>query len=160
MTKLYIGDHAVIKGNVTFGSDCSVWHNAVIRGDNASIEIGEETNIQDLVMIHTGEDGNAVKIGSHVTIGHSAIVHGCTVGNDVLIGMGAIIMNDAVIGNQCIIGAGALITQNKVFPAHSMIVGSPAKCIRELTEEEIAGIRLNADRYVKHAKEELNENDL
>lgn len=149
------GENAVIKGNIIFGQNCSVWHNAVIRGDSNSITIGNCTNIQDLVMIHTGE-GFPVNIGDNVTIGHSAIIHGCTIGNGTLIGMGSIIMNGAIIGNNCIVGAGSLITQNKVFPDHTLIMGSPAKAVRRLTKEEIENNLKNADLYVKHAAAELS----
>lgn len=149
------GENAVIKGNIIFGQNCSVWHNAVIRGDSNSITIGNCTNIQDLVMIHTGE-GFPVNIGDNVTIGHSAIIHGCTIGNGTLIGMGSIIMNGAIIGNNCIVGAGSLITQNKVFPDHTLIMGSPAKAVRRLTKEEVENNLKNADLYVKHATAELS----
>jgi carbonic anhydrase/acetyltransferase-like protein (isoleucine patch superfamily) len=160
MTKIYTGENTVIKGDTVFGEDCSVWHNAVIRADNAQVRIGVGTNIQDLAMLHTGEDAEAVTVGSYVTIGHCAIVHGCTVGDNTTIGMGAIIMNRAVIGRNCMIGAGSLVTQGKEFPDGSLIMGSPAKLIRPLCNEEIAALRLNSERYVVHAKKELKESDL
>lgn len=156
MKEIRKGENAVIKGNVTFGKDCSVWHNAVIRGDSNTITIGERTNIQDLVMIHTGEGGYPVTIGNDVTIGHSAIIHGCSIGDGTLIGMGAIIMNGASIGKNCIVGAGALITQNKHFRDGTLIMGSPAKVIRPLTEAEIQSNLDNAALYVKHAEKELD----
>lgn len=155
MTEIRTGENTVIKGDVTFGNDCSVWHNAVIRADCASVKIGNRANIQDLVMIHTGEGGYAVAIGDDVTIGHSAIIHGCSIGDGSLIGMGAIIMNGASVGKHCIVGAGSLITQHKKFPDNTLIMGSPAKAIRPLTEEEIQGNLRNAELYVRHAKEEL-----
>lgn len=157
MTAIRKGLTAVIRGNVTFGKDCSVWHNAVIRGDSGTITIGDRTNIQDLVMIHTGEGGYPVSIGNDVTIGHSAIIHGCSIGDGSLIGMGAIIMNGASIGRNCIVGAGALITQNKHFSDGTLIMGSPAKVIRSLAEAEIQNNLKNAALYVKHAREELAE---
>ena len=159
MNKIRKGENVVIKGDVTFGDSCSVWHNAVIRADSGSITIGDRTNIQDLVMIHTGEGGYSVTIGSDVTIGHSAIIHGCTIGDGSLIGMGAIIMNGAVIGKHCIVGAGALVTQHKTFPDNTLIMGSPAKAVRRLTEEEMQSNEKNAQLYVKHAEDELKEYD-
>lgn len=159
MTEIRTGENTVIRGNVTFGNDCSVWHNAVIRADSGSITIGNRTNIQDLVMIHTGEGGYDVNIGDDVTIGHSAIIHGCTIKDGSLIGMGAIIMNGASIGKHCIVGAGSLITQHKQFPDNTLIMGSPAKAVRSLTEEEIQGNLRNAELYVQHAKEELQSSD-
>ncbi len=159
MTKIYIGENVVLKGNVSLSNNCSIWHNSVIRGDSDSITIKENTNIQDLVMIHTGFNHCPVSIGKNVTIGHSAIVHGCTIGDNCLIGMGAIIMNHAKIGRNCIVGAGSLITENKEFPDHSLIMGSPAKWIRELTDDEIQNIQNNASLYIEEAKKELKEID-
>lgn len=157
MTKIYVGENVVLKGNVSISKNCSIWHNAVIRGDSDSITIKENTNIQDLVMIHTGFDHCPVKIGKNVTIGHSAIIHGCTIDDECLIGMGSIIMNHAVIGHHCIVGAGSLVTENKQFPDNSLIMGSPAKFIRSLTEEEITSISTNAQLYINEAKKELKE---
>ena len=148
---IYIAEGAKIIGDVTIGEDSSVWYNAVIRGDSNSIAIGKNTNVQDNAVLHTSHS-HELKIGDNVTIGHGAIVHGCTVGNNVLIGMGAIILDGAVLEDNCIIGAGALVTQNKVMPAGSLVLGNPAKVIREITEEEKASILHNAKEYVSEAK--------
>ncbi len=153
---VFIAPGAQVIGDVTIGKDCGVWYNAVIRGDSREIVIGERTNIQDLACLH-GDKHFKLSVGDNVTIGHSAIVHGCTVGNNVLIGMGAIIMNGAQIGDNCIIGAGALVTENMIIPDGMMAYGSPAKVIRALSEEEKLGILENADIYVGHAKDALND---
>ena len=139
---------ARVSGDVTLGRGCSVWYNAVIRGDEAPITVGENTNIQDNCTLHTSF-GHPLRVGSGVTVGHNAVLHGCTVGDNCLIGMGAIVLDDAVIGDNCVVGAGALVTQGTVIPAGSMALGSPARVRRALTQEEIEGIRLNAQVYVK-----------
>ena len=154
---VFIASGAQIVGNVQIGKDSAVWYNAVVRGDSATVVVGKRTNIQDLACLHVDKQYK-LEIGDGVTIGHSAIVHGCTVGNNVLIGMGAIIMNGAHIGNNCIIGAGALVTENVDIPDGSMVYGSPAKVIRPLTDREIQGIRENADLYVEHALAAKGEN--
>jgi carbonic anhydrase/acetyltransferase-like protein (isoleucine patch superfamily) len=154
---VFIAPGAQIVGNVQIGKDSAVWYNAVVRGDSATVVVGKRTNIQDLACLHVDKQYK-LEIGDGVTIGHSAIVHGCTVGNNVLIGMGAIIMNGAHIGNNCIIGAGALVTENVEIPDGSMVYGSPAKVIRPLTDREIQGIRENADLYVEHALAAKGEN--
>ena len=125
----YIAEGAIVKGNVKLGKDASVWYHATILGDG--------TNIQDNVVVHT-ENTHPVTIGNGVTIGHSAVVHGCMIGDNSLIGMGAIVLNGAVIGKDCIIGAGALVTQNTHIPDGSLAFGNPAKVIRQVTEEEKA----------------------
>ena len=150
----YIAKSAVVTGDVKIGEDSSVWHTAVIRGDLAPIEIGNGTNIQEQAVLHVDMQCG-VKIGDGVTIGHGAIIHGCTIGSNTLIGMGAIILNGAVIGDNCIIGAGALVTGGTVIPNGTMALGSPAKVKRELREEEIESNRLNALEYVKLSKENL-----
>ncbi len=142
-----------IIGDVTIGKNSSVWYNAVIRGDENVIRIGEGTNIQDNAVLHVGED-HALTVGNYVTVGHSVILHGCTVGDQTLIGMGSIIMNGAVIGEKCIIGAGSLITQNKVIPDGSLVMGSPAKVVRALTEEEQASCMEDANTYMQLAREQ------
>lgn len=152
---IYVGENVVIKDKVSFGKNCSIWHNTVIRGDSDMITIGDNTNIQDLVMVHTGFNDNPVLIGSNVTIGHSAIIHGCTIEDNCLIGMGSIIMNDSIIHKNCIVGAGSLITEGKEFEEGSLILGSPAKVVRKLTQEEIQSIQHNADLYIQEAKETL-----
>lgn len=148
----FIADGAKIVGDVEIGADCGIWYNAVIRGDSDTIKIGERTNIQDLCVLHVDRDFR-LSIGSGVTVGHGAIVHGCTVGDNVLIGMGAIILNGAVIGDECIIGAGALVTEHMEIPSGSVVIGSPAKVKRALTEKDRNYIYENAKIYVRHAKE-------
>ncbi|MGI6055706.1 MAG: gamma carbonic anhydrase family protein [Bilifractor sp.] len=140
-----------IVGDVEIGKDSGVWYNAVIRGFPSQITIGARTNVQDNVVIH-GDPESPVVIGNNVTIGHSAIVHGCTIRDNTLIGMGAIVLNRAVIGENCIIGAGALVTQDCVIPDNSLAFGSPARVIRRLTDEEIEGNRISAQHYVDFAK--------
>ena len=155
MKNIYTGNNVVITGEVSLSEDVSIWHNAVLRGDEGSITIGPRTNIQDLVMIHTGMPDYSVIIGHDTTIGHSAIIHGCTIGDECMIGMGAIIMNGAKIGNQCIVAAGSIVTEHKTFPEKSLILGSPAKVIRALTDDEIQKIRDNAETYVTSAGKHL-----
>ena len=138
---------AAVNGDVTLGRGCSVWYNAVIRGDVSPIHIDEDTNIQDNAVLHTSYQFPLV-LGRGVTVGHGAILHGCTVEDNVLIGMGAIVLDGAVIGRDSIVGAGALVTKNTRIPPGSMVLGSPAKVKRALTEEEIAAIRENAREYV------------
>ena len=138
---------AAVNGDVTLGRGCSVWYNAVIRGDVSPVIIGENTNIQDNAVLHTSHDLPLV-LGRGVTVGHGAILHSCTVEDNVLIGMGAIVLDGAVIGRDSIVGAGALVTKNTRVPPGSMVLGSPARVKRPLTEEEIAAIRENAREYV------------
>ena len=158
MKNIYTGNNVVITGEVSLSEDVSIWHNAVLRGDEGSITIGPRTNIQDLVMIHTGMPDYSVIIGHDTTIGHSAIIHGCTIGDECMIGMGAIIMNGAKIGNQCIVAAGSIVTEHKTFPEKSLILGSPAKVLRTLTDDEIQKIRDNAEAYVTSARKHLTRN--
>ena len=153
---VYIADGAKVIGDVSIGKDSAVWYNAVVRGDSCKITIGERTNIQDLACLHVDKKYKLV-VGDDVTIGHSAIVHGCEVGNRVLIGMGAIIMNGAKVGDDCIIGAGALVTENVEIPFGSMVYGSPAKVVRQLTDEEKQGILDNAALYVEHARKAMDK---
>ena len=155
MKNIYTGNNVVITGEVSLSEDVSIWHNAVLRGDEGSITIGPRTNIQDLVMIHTGMPDYSVIIGHDTTIGHNAIIHGCTIGDECMIGMGAIIMNGAKIGNQCIVAAGSIVTEHKTFPEKSLILGSPAKVLRTLTDDEIQKIRDNAEAYVTSARKHL-----
>ncbi|KYH35605.1 galactoside O-acetyltransferase [Clostridium tepidiprofundi DSM 19306] len=147
----FIADNASIIGNVDIGEDSSVWFGAVIRGDLEKIVIGRRTNIQDNCTIHVDTDCS-VELGDGVTIGHNSIIHGCKIGNNCLIGMGSTILNGATIGDNCIIGANSLITQGKKIPSGVLCLGSPAKIIRELTEEEINFIKKNAEHYVELAK--------
>ena len=142
-----ICDGAKVSGDVTLGKGVNIWYNAVLRGDEGAITVGEGTNIQDCAVLH-----EETRVGAGCTIGHGAIVHGCTVGNNVLIGMGATVLNGANIGDDCIVGAGALVTGKMDAPAGSMILGSPAKVARPLTEAEIASNRESAQGYL-HAAE-------
>lgn len=145
--KAYITKTAVIEGDVTIGDNVSVWYGAVLRGDLAPISVGEGSNVQENSVIHV--DKNCpVKIGKGVTIGHGAIIHGCTIDDNSLIGMGAIVLNGAKIGKNCIIGAGALVTGNTEIPDGSLVIGSPAKVKREVTEAEIEANRENAEEYI------------
>ncbi len=149
--EVYVAPGAHVIGRVTLGARASVWFGAVLRGDNDPIVVGAESNVQDGAMIHA-DPGVPTTIGEGVTIGHHAIVHGATVGDRSLIGMGATLLNRAVIGADCIVGAHALVTEGKVFPDGSLIVGSPARLLRPLTETEVAGLRLSAATYVANAR--------
>ena len=140
-------DGARVVGNVRMGPGCSVWYNAVIRAEQ-DVTIGRDTHVQDNAVIHVSE-GHPVHIGDGVSIGHGAIVHGCTVGDNSLVGMGAIILDGAVVGRDCIIGAGALVTQGMVIPDGCVACGSPARVRRAMTEEDIAHNRHNAEVYVE-----------
>ncbi|RAP53154.1 MAG: gamma carbonic anhydrase family protein [Methanosphaera sp. rholeuAM130] len=148
--KAKIYDGAKVVGDVKLNDNVSVWYNAVVRGDQAPISVDENSNIQDNCVVHVSKN-YPVKIGKNVSIGHGAIIHGCTIADNVLIGMGAIILNGAKISKNCLVGAGALVTENKEFPEGSLIIGSPAKAVRQLSEEQIKGIQENADEYVNLA---------
>ena len=147
-SSVFVAKGAVVIGDVTIAKDCSIWYNATIRSTEDPITIGEGSNVQDNAVIHVSPNFPTT-IGSYVTIGHGAIVHGCTIDDNALIGMGAIILNGAKIGKNCIIAAGALIPQNKVIPDNSLIMGSPGKVIRQVTEEEIRKNTQNAEEYIK-----------
>jgi carbonic anhydrase/acetyltransferase-like protein (isoleucine patch superfamily) len=138
-------------GDVRLGEDASVWFNAVVRGDNEPIVIGPRSNIQDGAVLHT-DPGVPLVIGSHVTVGHMAMLHGCEIGDNSLIGIGAVVLNGAHIGQNCLIGAKALITERKQIPDNSLVMGAPAKIIRPLTEDEIARLPRSADSYVRKAR--------
>ena len=146
----FVADNATVRGDVTLGECSSVFFGAVLRGDRAPITIGSGTNIQDNCVVHVDYDYPVV-VGQNVTVGHGAILHGCTVGDNTLIGMGTIVLNGARIGRDCIIGAGALVTQGKVVPDGSMAYGNPARIIRQLTPEEVEANRANAQAYVDEA---------
>ncbi len=146
----YITRSAAVLGDVTLGAYSSIWYNAVVRGDINRIVIGHHSNIQDNAVVHLADDYPCI-IGNYVTVGHSAIVHACTVGDDVLVGMGAVILDGAVIGRQSIIGAGALVTQGTKIPPGSMVLGAPAKVVRPLTAKERAGLKSWARKYVDNA---------
>ena len=143
----FIAPGAVVVGNVTMESQSSVWYNTTVRGDAAEIYIGPRSNVQDNCVIH-GDTGTNVVIGSDVTIGHGAIVHGCTIGDHSLIGMGAIVLNNAHIGKNCLIGAGALITQGMEIPDGSVVMGSPAKIRRSVTQKDLDIITESAKAYL------------
>lgn len=145
-----------IIGDVKIAKDCSIWFGSVIRGDVNSISIDEGSNIQELTNIHVdypSEGKGSVKIGKNVTVGHRCIIHACEIGDEVLVGMGSIVMDGAVIGSQSIIGANSLITKNKTFPPRSLIMGNPAKLVRELSEEEVRFIGKSAKHYITLSKE-------
>jgi carbonic anhydrase/acetyltransferase-like protein (isoleucine patch superfamily) len=151
----YIDDSAQVIGDVEIGQESSVWMNVVIRGDVNVIRIGNRTNIQDGTVIHVMRGTHPTTIGSEVTVGHAAILHGCTIRDRVLIGMGSTLLNGADIGEESIVAAGSLIPEDKKFPARSLVMGRPALLKRELTEMEVASIRDYADRYVGYRKDYL-----
>ena len=154
--KAFILDSAVVVGDSTLHDYSNVWFNATVRGDMASIEIGEGTNIQDNAVIHT-DTNLPTKIGKYVTVGHSAIVHAATVGDYALIGMGSIILNGAEVGDYAMVAAGTLVPPGKKVPARTLVIGSPMKIIRELTDSEIEANINNAKTYIKLAKGYFNE---
>lgn len=154
----FIEDTGVVIGDVVMGEECSVWFHAVIRGDVNDIRIGNRTNIQDLCMLHVTHDTHPLLIGNEVTVGHNVVLHGCTIHDRVLVGMGAIIMDGAVIGEDSVVGAGALVVEGTVVPPKSVILGSPARVRRSVTDEELAWIKKSAENYVKYAG--LYRNDL
>ncbi len=154
----FIAEGAVVKGDVTLGENCSVWYHATVRAGRAAITVGDNSNIQDNCVVHV-DTGASVRIGSGVTVGHSAIIHGCTVGDNTLIGMGAILLNDCVIGKNCIIGAGTLVTQNTRIPDNSLVLGNPGRVKRALTPEEVESNRRNALHYVEEGRSCREEKD-
>ena len=147
----WVAPNATVIGDVRLGTEASVWWNATLRGDNDPIHIGARTNIQDGSVLHTDE-GVPMHIGDDVTVGHLVMLHGCTIGDGALIGIGATVLNHAKIGRNCLVGAGAIVTEGKEFPDGSMILGSPAKAVRQLTPEQIEGLRLSAQHYVDNAR--------
>lgn len=147
----FIAPGAIVLGDVTIEEDCGIWYHATVRGDRAPIRIGRASNIQDNCVVHVDAD-HPVTIGTNVTVGHGAILHGCTIEDNTLIGMGAILLNGCHIGRNCIIAAGALITQNTVIPDNRLVLGNPGKIKREVTKEEVTSILQNALHYVEEAK--------
>ena len=147
----YIAPQATVIGQATLKANASVWPGAVLRADNAAIVIGERSNVQDGAVLHV-DPGHPLQVGNDVTIGHQAMVHGCTIEDGCLIGIHAVILNDAVIGAESLVGAGALVTEGKVFPPRSLIVGAPAKVVRTLSDDDVARIRKGVDSYVRRAK--------
>lgn len=147
----YIAHNATVIGSVILHKDATIWFNAVIRGDNEPITIGEGSNIQDGAVLHT-DPGFPLTIGKYVTVGHKTMLHGCQIGDNSLIGINAVVLNGARIGNNCLIGANALISEGKVIPDNSLVLGSPGKVVRELTEQDILRIRMGALHYVQNGK--------
>ena len=154
--RVFLAEGACLVGEVSVGDDSSVFYNAVLRGDLAEIKIGKRTNIQDNVCIHVST-GVGVDIGDEVTVGHGAVLHGCTIEDNVLVGMGAIIMDGAHIKKNCIIGAGALVTAGREFPEDSLVMGAPAHVVRTLTTDEIKNVKTGVEHYLD-AKDELLKN--
>lgn len=150
--RVFIHKRAYVAGDVTLGDGANIWCGACIRGDIAPVVIGANTNVQDNATIHVGYNAPAI-LGDNVTVGHNAVVHGATIGNDVLVGMGAIILDGAKIGEGCIVGAGTLIPGRKEIPAGSLVFGNPYRIVRALTEEEKLGIAKNAEEYLRLAEE-------
>jgi len=148
---VWVADSADLIGEVILHPNVSVWFNVTIRGDNDAITIGQGTNIQDNSVLHTDE-GLKVDIGENVTVGHKVIIHGASIGSNTIVGMGSVIMNQAKVGKNSIIGANSLITERKEFPDNSLIIGSPAKVVRELSKEEIQMLELSANHYSDKAK--------
>lgn len=147
----FVADTARVIGNVLLKDRASVWYGAVIRGDNEPIVVGEGSNVQDLCVLHT-DPGCPLTIGRDCTIGHKAMLHGCTIGDNTLIGINAVVLNGATIGRNCIIGAGALVTEGKTIPDGSLVVGAPGKVVRELDEAALDAVLQNALRYVANAR--------
>ena len=147
----WVADNAQVMGGVKMEAHSSVWFAATVRGDTELITIGEGSNIQDLTVMHA-DHGLPLTIGKHVTVGHKVMLHGCTIGDESLIGIGAIVLNGARIGKNCLVGAGSLVTEGKEFPDGSMIMGTPAKVVRQLTPEQIEGLRLSAQHYIDNAR--------
>ena len=153
----FIEDTAVVIGDVLIGSESSVWFHAVIRGDVHYIRIGHRTNIQDLCLLHVAHDTHPLTLGDNITVGHHAVLHGCTIHDRVLIGMSAIIMDGVVIEEDCIIGAGALITERVHIPSKSLVMGSPARVKRLVTDAEIQWIKESAANYIRYAEQYVAE---
>lgn len=147
----FVADGARIVGDVSLATGCSVWYNAVLRGDSAGVVIGPGSNVQDNVSVHV-DTGHPVVIGSKVSVGHNAVVHGCTIGDGTLVGMGSVILSGAVIGDGCLIAGGAVVLGGTEIPPGSLVAGVPAKVRRALTDEERAGLIANADIYLGHSQ--------
>ena len=147
----FIADSAAVIGSVTLHHNASIWFGCTVRGDTDDLIIGENSNVQDGCVLHT-DPGSPLLIGSHVTIGHKAMLHGCTIGDNSLVGINAVVLNGAKIGRNCLIGANALVTEGKEIPDNSMVLGSPGKVVRELTPQQIEGLRKSALHYVENAR--------
>jgi carbonic anhydrase/acetyltransferase-like protein (isoleucine patch superfamily) len=147
----FVADSASVIGKVTLHANASVWFGATLRGDNERITIGENSNVQESAVMHT-DMGYPLTVGKNVTLGHQVMLHGCTIGDGALIGIQAVVLNGAKIGKGCLVGAGALVTEGKEFPDNMLIIGSPAKAVRELTAEEVARLPTIADGYVQRSQ--------
>ena len=147
MKNKFVADGAKILGDVTLGNNVSIWYNAVLRGDVCKITVGDNSNVQDCCVVH-GKVGQPVVIGKGVSVGHGAILHGCTIGDNSLVGMGAVVLDGVVVGKNCIIGAGAVVTQNTIIPDNSMFLGCPAKFVKKVSDEQAESNRQNALHYV------------
>ena len=147
----WVADSAQVMGNVVLGDDVSVWFGTIIRGDTETITIGQGSNIQDGSVLHA-DVGKPLVVGENVTVGHQVMLHGCTIGDESLIGIGAVVLNGARIGRNCLVGAGSLVTEGKEFPDGSMILGSPARVVRQLSPEQIEGLRTSARHYMENAR--------
>lgn len=154
----FVASGARVVGAVTLGEGASVWYNAVVRGDSAPVTLGAGSNLQDNVSVHV-DAGHPVVIGRNVSVGHNAVVHGCSIGDDSLIGMGSVVLSGAVIGKSCLIAGGAVVLEGAVIPDGSLVAGVPAKVRRELTAEEREGIRRNAEAYRQHVKHHADARD-
>lgn len=152
----WIAPNATVLGNVILHPGASIWFNTVLRGDNDPIVIGRDSNIQDGSILHT-DVGSPLTIGTGVTVGHKAMLHGCTIGDNSLVGIGAVILNGARIGKNCLIGANALITEGKVIPDNSLVMGQPGKVVRELDEGQIEALRISAQHYVQNWQRYLRD---
>ena len=154
---VFIEDTAVIVGDVVIESESSVWFHSVVRGDVNYIRIGHRTNIQDLSLLHVTHDTYPLIIGDDVTVGHHVVLHGCTIHNRVLIGMGAVLMDGVVVGDDCLIGAGALVTEHTKIPPGSLVIGAPARVKRPLRETELAWLKESSQNYVQYARHYMTE---
>jgi len=152
----FVADSAQVIGSIRLEQDASVWFNTVLRGDNELITIGSESNVQDATVIHT-DAGLEVRLGRGVTVGHRVMLHGCEVGDYSLIGIGAIVLNRAKIGNHCLIGAGTLITEDKVIPDRSLVLGSPGRVVRQVSDNEVLALQGSAAHYVQNARRYVAE---
>lgn len=155
-TGAFVAREATLVGDVRVGERASLWFGAVARGDNEPVRIGAGTNVQEGAVLHA-DPGFPLTIGEGVSVGHQAMLHGCTIGNDVLVGIQAVILNGAKIGSESLVGACALVTERKEFPPRSLIVGTPAKVLRELTDAEVANLRANAEDYARKAAQFRDE---
>lgn len=148
---VWVAENAQVMGNVSLAQDSSVWFGVVIRGDMEAIRVGRGCNIQDHSVLHA-DRGMPLDIGEYVTVGHQVMLHGCTIGDGSLIGIQAVVLNGARIGKNCLVGAGSLVTEGKEFPDGSMILGSPAKAVRQLSPEQIEGLKMSAQHYIENAR--------